>query len=56
MVHYMDDAVGELVDKLKAKGAWDNTLLLFMSDNGGPVYIPGSANNHPLKGGKYSDW
>ena len=23
---------------------------------GGPIYRPGGANNHPLKGGKYSDW
>ena len=23
---------------------------------GGPVYQPGAANNHPLKGGKFSDW
>ena len=31
-------------------------MLTFCSDNGGPVYLPGAANNHPLKGGKYSDW
>ena len=23
---------------------------------GGPIYEPGAANNHPLKGGKFSDW
>lgn len=27
-----------------------------MSDNGGPIYEPGAANNWPLRGGKYSDW
>lgn len=34
-VSRMDRAVGELVAKLKADGELDNTLILFMSDNGG---------------------
>ena len=56
MVNYMDGVVGKLVDALRRKQMWDDTLMLFFSDNGGPVYYPGSANNHPLKGGKLSDW
>ena len=57
MVAYMDDAVGKIVGAIQGKaGMWENTLLLFTSDNGGPIYYPGSANNHPLKGGKLSDW
>jgi len=56
MTLYMDEAVADLVKALKAKGMWDNTLFVFTADNGGPIYEPGSANNHPLKGGKYSDW
>lgn len=56
MVYYMDEVVGEIVDALKAKDMWDNTVLALMADNGGPLYLPGSGNNHPLKGGKYSDW
>jgi len=56
MILYMDEVVGELVAALKAKSMWENSLVVFISDNGGPVYIPGSANNHPLKGGKYNDW
>lgn len=35
---------------------WDTSLLIFLADNGGPVYEPGAASNFPLKGGKYSDW
>src|SRR3546814_1037477 len=31
----MDKAVGTLIDRLKASGDLDNTLILFMSDNGG---------------------
>jgi arylsulfatase I/J len=56
MTLYMDETVGKLTEALKARGMWDDTLIIFTSDNGGPIYEPGSANNHPLKGGKYSDW
>jgi len=56
MVLYMDDAVGEIVQALKAKQMWANTLVVFSSDNGGPIYDPSGANNYPLKGGKYSDF
>jgi len=53
MVHHMDDMVGMVIDKLKEKGMWNNTLLVMSSDNGGPLV---SANNYPLKGGKLSNW
>ncbi len=56
MVTYMDEAVGEMEAVLKKKGMWDKTLLVFISDNGGPIYVPGNGNNFPLKGGKNSDW
>jgi arylsulfatase A-like enzyme len=50
----MDDAIGNVVAKLKAQGAWDNTLLFFISDNGGP--LAQSADNTPLNGGKHQDY
>jgi len=53
---YMDEAVGKLVGALKAKAMWNDTLLIFLADNGGAIYEPGSGNNFPLRGGKYSDW
>jgi len=62
MVSYVDGAVGRFVDALKEKKMWDNTLLLVVSDNGGPIYFGDSpklfagANNAPLRGGKTSDW
>lgn len=56
MVSYMDGVVGQIVGSLRAKAMWERTLLLFTSDNGGAIYRLGGANNHPLKGGKYSDW
>ena len=56
MVTYLDDVVGNLTDALKKRGMWDNLLFVTSSDNGGPVYAGGGANNYPLKGGKMSDW
>jgi arylsulfatase len=35
VVHRMDKAVGDLVAGLKQRGVFENTLILFMSDNGG---------------------
>ncbi|MEI6807149.1 MAG: arylsulfatase, partial [bacterium] len=35
VVAHMDTAVGRLVEALKSRGILDNTLILFMSDNGG---------------------
>jgi arylsulfatase A-like enzyme len=50
----MDDAIGNVVAKLKREGVWENTLLFFISDNGGP--LAQSANNAPLRGGKHQDY
>jgi arylsulfatase A-like enzyme len=35
VVEHMDRAIGVLIDGLQQRGEWDNTLILFMSDNGG---------------------
>ncbi len=35
MIDRMDQNIGRLFAKLKQIGAWDNTLILFLSDNGG---------------------
>jgi arylsulfatase I/J len=56
MVNYLDDVVGELVDAMKKKGMWENTLFAASSDNGGAEYPGGGANNYPLRGGKMTDW
>jgi arylsulfatase A-like enzyme len=50
----MDDAIGRVVAALKQTGAWDNTLLFFFSDNGGP--LAQTADNTPLRGGKHNDY
>ena len=56
MVNYLDDVLGELTAELKKKNMWDDTLLVVSSDNGGPEYFGGGANNYPLRGGKLTDW
>jgi len=44
----MDDAIGEVLDELEHQGLWEDTLVIFFSDNGGS----GSADNSPLRGRK----
>ncbi len=41
MISYLDDQVGQLVDQLKALGIYENTLIIFTSDNG-PTYNGGT--------------
>ncbi len=52
MVSDMDKSVGMLVDGLKKRGVYDNTLILFMSDNGGNAESGprGIAQGDPLGG------
>lgn len=50
----MDDAIGRIVATLKREGVWENTLIFFISDNGGP--LAQTANNTPLRAGKHSDY
>lgn len=60
----MDWMTGQIVDELKAQGVYDNTIILFSSDNG-PVLDDGYADqavemigdhdpSGPFRGGKYS--
>ena len=49
MVTTMDEALAKVVEAFKAKGIWNDTVLIFTTDNGGPL---GSANNFPLRGHK----
>ena len=50
MLKHLDDGVGEVVSKLKREGLFDNTLLFFLTDNGGSKVM--SADNTPLRGFK----
>jgi arylsulfatase A-like enzyme len=51
MVSAVDDGVGRVLAALKAHGLDDNTLVFFLSDNGGPTSANAS-NNAPLRGAK----
>jgi arylsulfatase A-like enzyme len=53
MVSAVDDGVGRLLDKLDALGELENTMIFFLSDNGGPINVNGSRNT-PLRDGKGS--
>lgn len=50
LIEHLDDGVGKVLKALKANGAADNTLVLFLSDNGGQLDV--GANNGPLRAGK----
>lgn len=50
MVSALDDAVGVIARKLGAEGLDRDTLIFFLSDNGGPVMA--GARNEPLRGQK----
>lgn len=53
MVTALDDTVGNITTALKENPAiWDNTLLIFHSDNGGDTH----GNNFPLRAGKFTLW
>ncbi len=55
MIHALDDAVGSIMQQLKELHLEENTLVIFLSDNGGATYT-GAADNSPLKGGKFTNF
>ncbi|HEY5654154.1 MAG TPA: sulfatase-like hydrolase/transferase [Pontiella sp.] len=55
MMVSLDENVGRLLDYLKENEMYDNTLIVFLSDNGGPTVKNGS-NNGPLRDRKGSVW
>jgi arylsulfatase A-like enzyme len=50
MIEAMDDGIGRILAAIEKSGAADNTVVWFMSDNGGIGRIPG--NNTPLRDAK----
>lgn len=55
MIAALDDAVGQITQKIKQEGLEDNTIIFFVSDNGGATYLKFMTND-PLKGGKFSNF
>lgn len=58
MTSILDEGVGNVTAALKRMGIFDNTLIIFSSDNGGPTHgnEGTQSNNFPLRGGKNSLW
>eukprot|EP01083_Nonionella_stella_P316956 1151965_1 len=56
-VSVLDDIIGQITDKLKENDFWENTLIVFTTDNGGSLELQKTGgNNYPLRGGKASSW
>jgi arylsulfatase A-like enzyme len=54
MVCSVDDWVGWMVEQLQAMNLYDNTIIIYTSDNGGELNSGG--RNYPLRGGKGDMW
>lgn len=55
MLSAMDDAIGSVLAKVREHGLEENTLVVFLSDNGGPTPST-TAGNGPLRGFKSQTW
>lgn len=51
-IEHMDYGIGRVINSLKETNQFENTLIIFTSDNGG--HNPSKANNGPLRDGKQS--
>lgn len=56
MVTRMDKGIGKILATLEKSGDLDNTIILFMSDNGGVPNLPTGSTSLPLRGNKGSEW
>jgi arylsulfatase A-like enzyme len=58
MLAELDRAVGSVLDKVRAMGLEERTLIFLLSDNGGPTtkYSPNGSRNTPLRGSKGDTW
>lgn len=53
MVHRLDINVGKIIDELKAQKLHENTVVVFLSDNGGPISGKDAwCSNAPYRGSK----
>ena len=52
MVKYMDKKIGQVLDKVKAAGLANNTIVIYVGDNGTDLRIYSYFRNKRIKGGK----
>jgi arylsulfatase A-like enzyme len=50
LIEHVDDGIGKVMKSLEETGVWEDTLVIFVSDNGGQTSA--AASNGPLHGGK----
>ncbi|MDR3405807.1 MAG: sulfatase-like hydrolase/transferase [Chthoniobacter sp.] len=55
MFAHLDESIGRVLAQLRASGQEENTLIVFLSDNGGPTQEL-TSSNAPLRGGKGDLW
>lgn len=55
MLAHLDDSVGQVNGQLRESGVEENTLIVFLSDNGGPTKEL-TSSNAPLHDGKGQLW
>jgi len=55
MVSAVDDGVGRVLDQLRTLHLTEDTLIFFLSDNGGPTK-QNASDNAPLRGNKGDPW
>jgi len=54
MISALDDGVGRVLDALERTGTRDDTLVIFVSDNGCPLQLGACDCSHPLGAGKFT--
>lgn len=52
----MDDIFDEIMQSIKDAGQWENTIVLFATNNGGAIYVNSANNNYSLRGAKLSSF
>jgi len=52
LIEHLDYGIGQVIAALKTNNLYENTIIVFTSDNGGR--LPDGANNGPLRDGKQS--
>ncbi|MFG0252689.1 MAG: sulfatase-like hydrolase/transferase, partial [Phycisphaerales bacterium JB038] len=56
MVRALDDGVGEVLAALQAADLDENTIVLFLADNGPDMTVSNAGDHGPLRGAKHSLW
>jgi len=59
MIEGMDKSLGDLMDHIEEKGVAEDTLIIFLGDNGGDAPLAGTddvSSSAPLRGRKGSKW